>query len=130
MLQLDPEQAIRLWAQSNIESDHLGALNPSNYLLIRYEDFASNPHVALAKVLELVNGRHATDSLPIEGRKTLRLETTHTISGNPGRIRAGNRLEIREDEEWKTAIPAALESIVTERTAELLHHYGYAVPGF
>ncbi len=128
MLEATPQQAIRLWARSNVESEALGGLNPSNYLLIRYEDFASDPRLALAKVLDLVNDHRAPETLPIEGRKTFRLATTHTISGNPGRIRADNRVEVCEDTEWKTAIPVTLDSLVTERTAELLHRYGYTVP--
>lgn len=125
MLQPEPEQAVRLWTQSNLQAEALGSLNPPNYLRIRYEDFVDDPRSTLAAVVDLVNSQVPSESLPIEGRRTVKLATTHTISGNPGRIRADNRVEIREDLEWQSAIPVSLANLVTERTADLLRRYGY-----
>ena len=58
------------------------------------------------------------------GERTIDLRPTHSISGNPDRLRTGP-VEIRLDDEWRTGMSRADHRFVTALTWPLLLRYGY-----
>ena len=77
---------------------------------LRYEDFVDRPEHATRRLLAM-GGLHP-DTLPqFVGPRTVRLAVNHTVAGNPLRFKTGE-LEIRVDEEWRTAMPRARRALV------------------
>ncbi len=77
---------------------------------LRYEDFVDRPQHATRRLLAM--GGLRPESLPqFVGPRTVRLDVDHTVAGNPLRFRTGE-LEIRVDEEWRTAMPRARRALV------------------
>lgn len=77
---------------------------------LRYEDFVDRPQHATRRLLAM--GGLRAESLPqFVGPRTVRLDVDHTVAGNPLRFRTGE-LEIRVDEEWRTAMPRARRALV------------------
>jgi hypothetical protein len=96
-------------------------------LLLRYEDFVTDPKGALEGIVALV-GEDAS-RVPVNDAGTVTLGTNHTVSGNPSRFRSGP-ITIRDDEEWvrRQAIRDRVGSTVL--ALPLLGLYGYRVrPG-
>jgi hypothetical protein len=73
----------------------------SRYLRLNYEDFASRPAEALARVFALV-GEQPPDP-PLVNDSRVELAATHTAGGNPDRFRSGTTL-IRLDSSWRTGM--------------------------
>lgn len=100
------------WQVYNLAIAHFVrlAVGPRNYLMVRYEDFATEPQEALGKILRLVG-----EPRPIEGMfqgNQVELKTSHTASGNPGRFRTGPTT-IRLDSEWQESMPRWKRMAVT-----------------
>jgi hypothetical protein len=108
---------------------------PGRYLRLRYEDFAERPRDAVERILGLVRPR---TSLPSEGRavaanlfdlpfvdeRTVEVGPTHSINGNPDRLKIGP-VEVKLDARWKTEMAPATRRLVTAVTWPLLARYGY-----
>ena len=95
---------------------------PDRYLLLRYEDFVSDPKRALEQILEFVE--EAPLPLPLVDESTVRLAPTHSVSGNPSRFKTGT-VELRDDREWVHEMRTVDRLFVTALTSPLLRRYGY-----
>lgn len=92
------------------------------WLRVRYEDLTRRPTDELRRVLDLVD--EPASELPFTAPRSVRLEPTHTVGGNPDRI--GRAVaEVREDVEWLTSSRPVDVAVVTALTAPLLRRYGY-----
>lgn len=121
MLQYAPWASARLWVSWNLLTVALRAAS-SRAAVLRYEDLAERPREALAAVLRDVgDGPAALDF--IDGR-AVRLQTNHTVAGNPMRFERGS-LDVRVDDEWRRTMPAAHRGMVTFLTWPLLLRYRY-----
>lgn len=93
------------------------------YLFLRYEDFTRAPRQAVERILELVGEADAAGS-PFVDDRTVRLGTTHSVSGNPNRFGTGDTA-IRADDEWRRRMRARDRRQVTLLTWPLLLRYHY-----
>lgn len=85
--------------------------------LVRYEDLVSRPAEVVASLVESLG-------LPAEPAMvdTFRERTFHAIGGNP--MRHDNR-PIRLDEQWRAALPRAVQRLVQTLTAPARARFGY-----
>jgi Sulfotransferase family len=97
-------------------------------LRVRYEDLTRAPAATLARIAEFAGLVASPGGPPIIGGgasgRWAELGAAHTVSGNPMRFTTG-RVPIRQDERWRTAMPARQRRTVTALTLPLLARYGY-----
>jgi hypothetical protein len=91
-------------------------------MLLRYEDFVSNPRASIEAIVRMVG--EDGSGLPFEQDDTVRLSGNHTISGNPSRFRTG-AVALRSDDEWTRNQPLKDRLVATGLALPLLHRYGY-----
>lgn len=123
MRQRGPIRVARQWTVWNAVIPHLlGAGDASRYLLLRYEDFVRGPLPALRAVVAML-GEHADPGvLRTEGGWSVR--PRHMVSGNPSRFHSGT-VRLREDAEWRTAMPRPTRLAVGALTWPLRRVHGY-----
>lgn len=121
MTRYSPSVLALKWLQHNLVIDALRLRRvPSTRL--RYEDWVRDSLGALQQALILAGLSPELDSrIDAAG---VDLPITHTCSGNPMRFTQG-RVDIRQDEGWRTSLPWSSRVIVTTMTAPLLAAYGY-----
>lgn len=90
---------------------------------VRYEDFADDPFRELTRVADFA-GLQVPASLRGELPGSLRLDTVHTVSGNPSRFDTGD-VVVRRDEKWRSAMPWRQKALVTALTAPVMAAYRY-----
>jgi hypothetical protein len=91
---------------------------------LRYEDFVDRPEHATRRLLAL--GGLEPEALPqFVGPRTVRLETDHTVAGNPLRFRTGE-LDISADDEWRRSMPASRRALVGALSLPSTLLYRYA----
>ncbi len=95
---------------------------PGRSMLLRYEDFVSQPREVVAAISAMVG--EATADLPFSDDGTIVLGTNHTVSGNPSRFTTGS-VRIRPDQEWIAAQRSGDRLMTTALTVPLLHRYRY-----
>jgi hypothetical protein len=97
-------------------------------LRVRYEDLTRAPAATLAQIAAFAGLVASPGGPPIigggAGGHWAELGAAHTVSGNPMRFTTG-RVPIRQDERWRTAMPARQRRTVTVLTLPLLARYGY-----
>jgi len=93
------------------------------YLRVRYEDFVANPQQICTEIL-----RHAGDTDPdlsaFTDAKTVHLEPSHSVSGNPARFSTGS-VSIRSDNEWTEKLTRNSRVVTVALTWPLLLWYRY-----
>ena len=120
-------------AQWNLQNGamHLLARTGTPVLRVRYEDAARAPEATLRKIAAFAGLPAGGSALAFlggaDGDRWAKLSTAHTASGNPMRFATG-RIPIRQDENWRIAMPAGQRRMVTALTLPLLSRYGYARP--
>jgi hypothetical protein len=134
------DQRAPFWSALNWNVANAGAelfcRTPGRYLRLRYEDLAENPRDAVERVLRLVSRPRSSQpsdaragvkgpfDLPFVGERTVELGPTHSIKGNPDRLKTGP-IEVKLDARWKTEMTRADRRLVTALTWPLLARYGY-----
>ncbi len=98
----------------------------TRYLLLRYEDFASDPAATIARIGEFID--EDLSGIPFVGDRAIRLSRKHAALGNPLRFQQGT-MDIRPDTKWQRDIAAMDGFIVTALTWPLLARYGYVDSG-
>lgn len=91
-------------------------------LLVRYEDFVSQPWATLEAVSAMVGEPFVA---PTERTNKIEMGPAHTVHGNSRRFTTG-LVELREDDEWVKGMHAADRLIATTLTLPLLLRYKYA----
>jgi hypothetical protein len=86
------------------------------------KDLIARPREWLDRILRMVAGRPV--ELPLIDERTIDLRPSHSVKGNPDRLRTGP-VELRLDDEWKTRMGPADRRVVTTLTWPLLMRYGY-----
>lgn len=103
---------------------------PERTARVRYEDLCADPRATLGRLLDLVG--LGDRPLPLGDDRTVMLEPTHTVGGNPGRMTRGE-IEIRPDRDWEDGIDPWSRRVLTFATTPLRRRYGYgrsaAAPG-
>ena len=109
------------WLRSNVAIEKLGRTGVP-YTRIRYEDFVEDPARSLYQITDALGLPRSR--LPIEGRMA-RLSKKHIISGNRARGEVG-AITLRNDSEWRSALPPRMQAIARGTTLPLLGRYGYS----
>lgn len=102
------------------------AASPASYRRLRYEDLVASPVESLSRILAPYGKDLGAAALAATDQ--LDLAPTHTVSGNPVRFKHG-KLELRVDDEWRTALPRRDRLAVSAIDAPLLARYGYPLRG-
>lgn len=110
------------WTARNLLAEKVCSRLRGSSMRVRYEDFVSRPRAILHAISQLVGESSA--ELPLEGDRTLKTRTNHTVMGNPIRFQPGE-IELRNDREWITRLGSRDFGLVTVLTAPLLIRYGY-----
>jgi hypothetical protein len=94
------------------------------YIPLRYEDVMEEPTRHLGRVLERF-GRSPSD-LPFVAADEVRLNPSHTVAGNPSRMRTGP-VRLAVDRRWERGMNARELRLATLPALPLMGHYGYRV---
>jgi hypothetical protein len=88
-------------------------------MFLRYEDFATKPREAVARVLAFLG---EDGVLPFVEEDTVVLGVNHTVAGNPNRFRVGT-VRISLDRDWSLRMPRHRQLLVLALTWPLLVRY-------
>jgi Sulfotransferase family len=121
-----PLNASLMWNYKNSVIEVLSRRFGHRPLHLRYEDFVADPRKSLQGILRFADVNRS--SLPLHDHRSLNLEAQHSVSGNPSRFVTG-KVELREDQSWKTGMKTRDKILVTAATWPLRVKYGYtAIP--
>lgn len=120
MERISPLKSSLLWDVWNATTDRLWP--GRNHILVRYEDFVADPRATVAAIAALC-GDPAVE-LPFSDSHTALLAPTHTVAGNPDRLRSGPT-RLRLDDEWRIRMGGRDRAVVSAATAPLRRRYGY-----
>lgn len=115
---------VQSWLRRNATIENFLTRTSTPSIRVRYEDFVSDPMKTLKKIKSLV-GEPIEYPRVIDG--LVQLKTTHTISGNPGRMRQRGQVKLRLDDEWLLDMKPQDRDFVTGGIGAQLKHYGYSV---
>jgi sulfotransferase family protein len=122
MQQQAPLVSSRRWALWQAVIELLWRDRPGRYLRVRYEDFVRQPQRTVQRIAALVEEVPA--ELPFSSDSTVRMQPTHSVSGNPNRFTTGS-VEVRADDEWVHLMRRTDRMLVTALTLPLLVYYRY-----
>ncbi|MGH2792381.1 MAG: sulfotransferase [Actinomycetota bacterium] len=123
MVTYKPSTSTRNWLGLNVTAEAIRRrVGPGRYLLVRYEDLATDPRGALESIVRLVGEWPA--ELPVNEDGTVRLTPNHTAGGNPGRFSTGP-VPLRLDDEWIVRQPRGQRLVATAIALPLLRRYQY-----
>jgi hypothetical protein len=113
------------WLNRNWAAEALRRkVGPDHSMLVRYEDFTSDPRATVQAIARLVGADSVT--LPFVDSHTAKLGPSHTVSGNQGRFQDGE-VRIRIDDEWVDKQPVQHRLVTNAICLPLLRRYGYAL---
>jgi hypothetical protein len=121
MQQMSVLKSSSLWLAWNASAPRLFN-NGTPYSAVRYEDLVASPRTVVDDILRFAG--HSGDGAPFVGERTVALERSHTVAGNPNRLEAGP-IELREDQAWTTALTRPKRALVTAVTTPLLGRFDY-----
>jgi hypothetical protein len=119
---LSPATSSMTWDVWNAVIGTLAKKPLHRCLRVHYEDFIDKPLRTMECILGLVRETEADLSFISKG--SVRLDTNHTVSGNPSRFVTG-AVELRLDREWEESMRRRDKAVVTILTWPLLLRYGY-----
>jgi len=93
------------------------------YLRVRYEDLVQDPTSWVRRIAAFA-GAPDDAGLPFTEEGRLTLAPTHSVAGNPVRHVTGG-IDVRADDEWRTALSSRAHAVVTALTSPLLRRLGY-----
>jgi hypothetical protein len=130
MIRRHPSTSALYWNAANLGSELVGRA-AHGYLRLRYEDLARRPVEVVERIAQFATERRAGDrplphpiALPFVDERTVELGPTHSITGNPDRLRTGP-VAVRLDDRWRREMTARDRGLVTALTWPLLVRYGY-----
>jgi Sulfotransferase family len=98
------------------------AVAPSRSMLVRYEDFVSQPADTVHAIAELAGKPAWLAAHPEPGK--VYLDTVHTVGGNNNRFRTGE-IQLSEETTWRSQLHPLNRAAVTIMCAPLMARYGY-----
>jgi len=117
-----PASSSASWIARNLVAEVTRRRLRDRARLIRYEDFVAEPRAVFKSIVQLVG--ESPETLPFQDERTLLLDVSHTVMGNPSRFRTGP-VEIRSDDEWQSELSRGGKAAVTLLTLPLLKAYRY-----
>jgi len=91
---------------------------------LRYEELLADPVGTTRDLARWLDLPLRPGDLDYLDTASVRLHACHSAAGNPMRFRTGP-LELRRDDDWRTALAPGSRRLVGAMTAPLLGHYGY-----
>lgn len=126
MWRISPQRSAVQWAALQSEMLAISQAGGIKSVRLRYEDLVADPQRAVADLAARLGVRLGPDALAHVNAHSVRLESSHGLSGNPGRFSSGT-MQLRADEEWKFRMPRRERILVTAATTPWLIAYGYPV---
>jgi hypothetical protein len=123
MQRQSPAKSAALWDVWNLTASVLWR-GSDRYLRVSYEDFVRHPRYWTQRILELAGHDVDAGSIFVD-EHTAMVRPSHTVAGNPDRLRTG-RVTLRLDDEWVTGMGRMDRAVVGTLTAPLRH---LATPG-
>lgn len=114
-------QAAFGWVLANLTCELFGRLYPEQYLRLRYEDLARSPRETLDSLFRTLLPGKEWRFEAIGG-----YDNRHQLYGNRMRSKQLSLAEIREDDAWRTSMPAAYGRLIAPLSAVLRRRYGYS----
>lgn len=114
------------WVGFNLASQAILHHYPQRSLLLRYEEFISDPSGTIETLLRLCGEDPALN--PMQGR-AIELHTNHTVTGNPDRFRTGATVVRDRDDGWKAGLSRRARLAAVALSWPLLRRYGYGPEG-
>jgi len=125
MPRVPPGKMALQWSALNVAAEAVRrTVDPDRYLLIRYEDFASDPVATLKRIIGFVG--EEPESLPISPGGSAFLNVNHTVSGNPSRFQRGE-VQVRRDDRWLKSMSSRDHLLTTAVALPLLLKYRYPI---
>jgi hypothetical protein len=118
-------QSLR-WMLFNLVTEQLWGASSARYVRVRYEDVMARPVASMGRVMTWLGEEEA--SLPFAGPRAVLIRPSHSVGGNPSRMRSG-RVELRRDDEWMDRLGRARRWLVTGVCWPLMRRYGYGAGG-
>ncbi len=125
MARLEAWRSAALWLIWSLLVDRWWPRDHPRNMLVRYEDFVSEPATTVADIMAMV-GLDPPSGL-IEGH-TVFLTPTHSVAGNPNRHQTGP-VELTMDVEWENSMSFLKRWAVTLVTLPGLRRFGYPISG-
>ena len=101
LLKFSVVNASKKWLVNNFLFQLLKYHGQSSYSLIKYEDFATDPHRALTEITQKFDVQDNNFSF-LSGQ-VADIKNTHLIAGNPVRFQSG-KITIIPDVEWEESM--------------------------
>jgi len=124
MDRFSPAKSASLWSAWNATARYLWRSDAERYMAVRYEDFVADPEGVVSLILDFAGV--SNKGLRFTRPDTALIAPSHSIAGNPNRMRHGET-KIVADREWESAMPKVDRLKVTALTAPLLPGFGYGV---
>ena len=115
-------QATLMWTAWNYIIGKKVRPEANSYQLVRYEDFVRDPEGAIRGICDSIDERGFELPRIVDGQVNLR--PTHTIWGNPSRLKTGP-IVIREDNEWRRQLSVLEKIFVSCLSVKGLMEYKY-----
>jgi hypothetical protein len=126
MDRLGAAKSATLWVVWNRAVESLLRAHPDlASVRLTYEDFMAEPRLSLRNAIDRLAPELAGADLPLMGR-SIRLVTSHTVSGNADRMRQGE-IGLESDERWKQGLRARHQLAVLAIGALSMRRYGYGL---
>jgi hypothetical protein len=111
------------WVTRNLQMEMLGRLGLPE-VRVRYEHAVTAPRLELERIVEMLDERIDPEAFAFIAGDRVRLGVNHTVMGNPVRMHQGS-LQLRLDDEWRSAMSPRQRRIVSLLSRPLLRRYGY-----
>ena len=115
MERISPAKSAVLWNVWNVAAGLLWSGETERYLRLPYESWLAEPRLWIERILAMA-GQPADLDAVFVGDRTVRLQPTHTVAGNPDRLRQGD-VVLRLDDEWQRAMRRRDRVLVSTMTA-------------
>ncbi len=121
MQQMSTLKSSTLWLAWNAAAPALFR-DSDRYCVIRYEDLVARPREVVDGILTFAG--HRGNGAAFVGERTVSLDRSHTVAGNPNRLESGP-VELRADQAWTKALGRGRRAMVTAITTPLLGRFNY-----
>lgn len=128
MWRISPQRSAAQWAALQSEMSAIAQASGIPSVRLKYEDLVDDPRAAVTALVAKLGLALQPGDLDHVDERSVRLESSHGLSGNPGRFSSGT-MQLRPDHEWTVRMPPRERLIVTAATAPWLLAYGYALSG-
>lgn len=108
------------WLVANFACEAFYHRYPNQYRRVRYEDLVRAPKETLAEVFVEILPEGFGEKVEANAA-----DNRHQLFGNTVRRKPISLAEIREDDEWRSAMPPAYRRLVSGLTMVLRRRYGY-----